>query len=32
MGSMGFGMVLLWFLAVAVLILLIVWLVKQFKK
>ena len=32
MGGMGFGMMLIWFLVVVVLVLLIVWLVKQIKK
>ena len=32
MGGMGFGMMLVWFLVVVVLVLLIVWLVKQIKK
>lgn len=32
MGGMGFGMMLIWFLVLVVLVLLIVWLVKQIKK
>lgn len=32
MGGMGFGMILIWFLVVVVLVLLIVWLVKQIRK
>lgn len=32
MGGMGFGMILVGFLTLVVLILLIVWLVKQIKK
>lgn len=32
MGGMGFGMMLIGFLVVVVLILLIVWLVKQIRK
>lgn len=32
MGGMGFGMMLIGFLSVVVLVLLIVWLIKQIKK
>lgn len=32
MGGMGFGMMLVWFLVVVVLVLLIVWLVKRIKR
>lgn len=32
MNGMGFGMMLVWFLAAVVLVLLIVWLVKQIRS